>query len=41
MFGLPPEEELLRIARTYFDKYGLPILLVSAVIEGLVLVGWY
>jgi len=40
-FGLPPEEELLAIARHYFDKYGLGILLLSAIIEGTVLVGWY
>lgn len=40
-FGLPPQEELVEIARYYFDKYGLAILLVSALIEGTVLVGWY
>lgn len=40
-FGLPPEEELIGIARTYFEKYGLWILLLSAIIEGTVLVGWY
>ena len=40
-FGLPPEEELIEIARFYFDKYGLAILLISALVEGTVLVGWY
>jgi membrane protein DedA with SNARE-associated domain len=40
-FGLPPEERLIEIARFYFDKYGLAILLVSAVVEGTILVGWY
>ena len=40
-FGLPPQEELIDIAKTYFDKYGLAILLVSSLIEGTVLVGWY
>lgn len=40
-FGLPPEERLIEIARFYFDKYGLAILLVSAFVEGTVLVGWY
>ncbi|MBI2065810.1 MAG: VTT domain-containing protein [Candidatus Zambryskibacteria bacterium] len=40
-FGLPPEEELIEIARFYFDKYGLAILLISALIEGTVLIGWY
>lgn len=40
-FGLPPEEKIIEIARFYFDQYGLVILLVSALIEGTVLVGWY
>lgn len=40
-FALPPEKELLEIARFYFDKYGLAILLLSSLIEGTVLVGWY
>ncbi|MDP3875074.1 MAG: VTT domain-containing protein [bacterium] len=40
-FALPPEEEILEIARFYFDRYGLAILLVSALIEGTVLIGWY
>ena len=41
LFGLPPKEELLEIARIYFDRYGLWILLASSIVEGLVLVGWY
>lgn len=40
-FGLPPEERLIEIARFYFDKYGLAILVVSALVEGTVLIGWY
>lgn len=40
-FGLPPQDELIEIMRRWFDTYGLAILLVSALIEGLVLVGWY
>ena len=40
-FGMPPEEEIIGIARTYFDRYGLGILLLSALIEGTLLVGWY
>jgi membrane protein DedA with SNARE-associated domain len=40
-FALPPQEEVIEIARVYFDKYGLAILLVSALVEGTVLVGWY
>lgn len=40
-FALPPQEQVIEIARFYFDKYGLAILLVSALVEGTVLVGWY
>jgi membrane protein DedA with SNARE-associated domain len=40
-FALPPQEEVIEIARFYFEKYGLAILLVSSVVEGIVLVGWY
>lgn len=40
-FGLPSDEELLRIAGKYFDRYGLSVLLLSSIVEGLVLVGWY
>lgn len=38
---MPPDEEIIEIARFYFDKYGLAILLISAFVEGTVLVGWY
>lgn len=40
-FGLPPKEELLIIASEYFDRFGLWILLLSSMVEGLVLIGWY
>jgi membrane protein DedA with SNARE-associated domain len=38
---LPPEETLVRIAQTYLDRYGVAIVLVSAYLEGLLLIGWY
>jgi len=40
-FALPSDDVLLLIAKSYFDEYGLAILVVSAFIEGTVLVGWY
>ena len=41
ILDLPPEAELIEIARAYFEKYGLVTVLVSAIIEGLLLIGWY
>lgn len=41
LLKLPPEDQLVQIARSYFDKYGLITVFVSAIIEGLLLVGWY
>jgi membrane protein DedA with SNARE-associated domain len=41
ILDLPPEDQLIEIARKYFDKYGLIVLLISAIIEGVLLVGWY
>src|ERR1044072_1515771 len=38
---LPPEETLAQIAKTYLDRYGVVIVLVSAYLEGLLLIGWY
>jgi membrane protein DedA with SNARE-associated domain len=38
---LPPEETLARIAKTYLDRYGIIIVLLSAYLEGLLLIGWY
>src|SRR3954471_18902106 len=38
---LPPEETLAQIARTYLDRYGIVIVLISAYLEGLLLIGWY
>jgi len=41
IFGLPPAEELTKIAGQWFDVYGLPALFVSAILEGMLLVGGY
>ena len=39
--GLPPEEAIIAIAKSYLDRYGMVIVLVSAYVEGLLLIGWY
>lgn len=41
IFNLPPAEELAEIARQWFELYGLPVLFVSAIFEGMLLVGGY
>lgn len=41
LLGLPPQNELVEIARRYFDLYGYWLVFVSAFIEGMLLVGWY
>ena len=41
LLNLPPEDELIQIAKDYFEKYGLLTVFVSAVIEDLLLIGWY
>jgi membrane protein DedA with SNARE-associated domain len=38
---LPPEETLAQIAKDYLDRYGVVIVLISAYLEGLLLIGWY
>jgi|SRR4051794_32273916 len=38
---LPPEETLAQIAKSYLDRYGIVIVLISAYLEGLLLIGWY
>ena len=38
---MPPTNELEEIARQWFARYGLPALLISAVVEGMLLVGGY
>jgi membrane protein DedA with SNARE-associated domain len=38
---LPPEETMAAAAKSYLDRYGVVIVLVSAYLEGLLLIGWY
>jgi len=38
---LPPEETMVATAKFYLDRYGVVIVLVSAYLEGLLLIGWY
>jgi membrane protein DedA with SNARE-associated domain len=38
---LPPEETIIAIAKSYLDRYGVVIVLVSAYLEGLLVIGWY
>jgi membrane protein DedA with SNARE-associated domain len=41
LLDLPKDEELIRIARVYFDRYGLATILIASIIEGTLLIGWY
>ena len=41
VLDLPSETELVLISQKYFDKYGLIFIFISAIIEGLLLLGWY
>jgi membrane protein DedA with SNARE-associated domain len=41
VLDLPPEETLAQIAKSYLDRYGIAIVLISAFLEGLLLIGWY
>ena len=38
---LPPEETIIAAAKFYLDRYGVVIVLISAYLEGLLLIGWY
>lgn len=38
---LPPEETIIASAKSYLDRYGIAIVLISAYLEGLLLIGWY
>src|SRR2546423_4905297 len=38
---LPPEETMIAAAKYYLDRYGIVIVLISAYLEGLLLIGWY
>ena len=41
ILALPSENELIEITRRYFNLYGYRIVFVSAIIEGMLLAGWY
>ena len=41
LLDLPREETLIPIANEFFQRYGLITVLISATLEGLLLVGWY
>lgn len=41
LLDLPPEHRVIEIARDYFNKYGLAVVIVSSFIEGLLIVGLY
>jgi len=41
LFSFPPPEELVIIVSSYFEKYGLLIVFIAALIEGVLLIGQY
>jgi membrane-associated protein len=41
LLDLPPEETLTRVAKDFFRRFGALTVFVAAVIEALVLIGWY
>ena len=41
ILDLPPRDEVVEIARHYFELYGLIVILIAAIIEGTLLIGWY
>ncbi|TSC86488.1 MAG: membrane-associated protein [Parcubacteria group bacterium Gr01-1014_8] len=41
LLDLPPQEEIISLAREYFDNYGLLTVFVSAILEAALMVGWY
>src|SRR3989344_8108360 len=41
LFSLPPPEQLVNIVKNYFDRYGLIVIFISALIEGTLLLGQY
>src|SRR3989338_8240030 len=41
LLDLPPKEEVVEIAKLYFEKYGLITIFVCAIIEGTLFAGWY
>lgn len=41
VLDLPPEETLTPIVKQYSKEYGILVVFVSAILEGLVVIGWY
>lgn len=41
ILNLPSEDELIKITKRYFDLYGYWTVFISAIIEGVLLAGWY
>jgi len=41
IINLPSSDELVKIAKTWFDQYGFPFIFLSSILEGILLVGNY
>lgn len=41
IFNLPPEEVIIETLRSQFERNGLPVLFLSSIVEGMLLVGNY
>jgi membrane protein DedA with SNARE-associated domain len=41
LIDLPSQQRLIEIATGFFERYGLITVVVAAVLEGLLLIGWY
>ncbi|OGG77696.1 hypothetical protein A3F56_00370 [Candidatus Kaiserbacteria bacterium RIFCSPHIGHO2_12_FULL_55_13] len=41
LLGLPPQAEVIELARGYFQTYGLITVFICAMLEAMLLVGWY
>lgn len=40
-FDMPSQDELLVLSRAYFERYGLLTIFVSAILESILMMGWY
>src|SRR3989344_1812494 len=41
LFNFPPQEEMIAIAGRYYEEYGLVTVFFAALIEAMLLAGWY
>lgn len=41
VFDLPSQDETVALAHVYFEKYGLITIFVSAILESILMMGWY